>query len=287
MVNAALVLEGGAMRSLYTSGVLDVLLENDIKFSCIIAVSAGALNAANYISNQAGRSARINIMHSNDSKYYGLYRYLRSGSIFNFDYMYNEPINRLYPYDIESLMNSKQRFIISATNCDTADTVYFEKKRYEEMVKALTASCSMPLMSKIAEVDNMRCLDGGITEPIGFHKALTEGYSKIVVVMTRDFNYKKKPISTPLKIAYKLTYRKYPKLVGKLLDMPNNYNKHIEEIKNLEHSDKLFVISPKNPVDIGCAEKNIRKLLTGYLQGRDEMNICLPMLKQYLYEDRR
>ena len=146
MINAALVLEGGSLRSVYTAGVLDVMMENNMEFAYVIGTSAGALCGGNYIAKEIGRSARINIMHSNDANYYGFSRFLRTGSIFNYDYLYNEPINRLYPYAEDRFLESKQRFVITATNCETGEAVYFEKHTYDDMTAALTASCSIPLL---------------------------------------------------------------------------------------------------------------------------------------------
>ena len=121
MKKAALVLEGGGLRTLYTSGVLDIFMEHNIEFECVIGVSAGALNAANYISKQRGRSARINIIHSNDPEYYGLKQFFFKRDAFNFDFLFNNPINILYPYDEEMLINSNQRIYIAATQGSKSD----------------------------------------------------------------------------------------------------------------------------------------------------------------------
>ena len=177
MLQAALVLEGGALRSLYTSGVLDIFLDHGIEFSCVIAVSAGAMNAANYISKQKGRSARINIIHCNQSGYYGLKQFFLKGNAFNFEYLLHHPINDLYPYDDKALAASKQTFYIAATDCQTGKIVYFRgKDSYEGLVPYLKASSSLPVLSKMIDIDGRLYLDGGLSDPVGIGKAFQEHY---------------------------------------------------------------------------------------------------------------
>ncbi|MCL2343260.1 MAG: patatin family protein, partial [Firmicutes bacterium] len=213
MLKAALVLEGGGMRGVYESGVLDVLLENRLEFEYVIGSSAGALNAANYVSKQAGRSARINLLHSDDPAYFGLRQFMKSrGSIFNFDYLFQSPVNELYPYDVEAFRRSKQRFVITATDCETGLPLYFQKRDYEEMTLALKASGSLPLASHIVEIDGYSCLDGGTADPIPVQKAIADGYQKIVAVLKRDINYRKKEPNAAMKRTYQAAYRRYPAL---------------------------------------------------------------------------
>ncbi|MDR0312501.1 MAG: patatin family protein [Treponema sp.] len=282
MIKAALVLEGGALRSLYTSGVLDVFMENGMEFSCVIGVSAGALNAGNYIAKHIGRSARINIMHSNDPKYFGMKQFLLKGSIFNFDYLFYSPIKDLYPYNEEALINSRQKFLIGATNCETGKAVYFEKNNYNELVKALQASSSIPLVCKPVNIDGIAYLDGAISDPIGVHKAFSEGYDKVVVILTRDFEYRNKKLSRMVKILFKLFYGKYPELITALNDTSNQYNSLVEEINKMEQEGKIFVIRPSRKMNIKEIEKDARKLVDLYLQGRDDTLNLLSQVSEYL-----
>lgn len=238
MIKAALILEGGALRGVYTSGVLDVLLENKIEFEEVIGVSAGALNGACYVSKQIGRCARINIMHSSDLQYYGLYQFFRNRNAFNFDYLFGEHINTLYPYDKETFAQSEQKFVIIATDCLTGMPIYFYEKEYEKLILALKASCSMPILSKMIEIDNLKCLDGGISEPIGINKAILDGYEKIVIVLTRELNFRKKPLSNYTKQLFNSQYKKYPKLLNKLYEMSIQYNKLLDKIDEMEKKSK-------------------------------------------------
>ena len=283
MLNAALVLEGGSLRSLYTAGFLDVFLENNIEFSCIIAVSAGSLTAANYISKQKLRSAKINILHSNKSKYYGVKQFITKRNAFNFDYLFNEPINHIYPYDENTLLGSKQRFIITATDCKTGNPIYFENKNnYKDLTHALKASSSIPFLADVVNINGFECLDGGITDPIGLYKAQKEKFDKIVVVLTREKGFRKKIKSNFLTRYAKLKYKNYPNLINKISKMSEIYNLVKEDVEKLEDENKIYVIQPKHSVNVSRMEKNARKLVELYFDGRDDANDSLAKMLEYL-----
>ena len=282
MINAALVLEGGSLRSLYTAGVLDVFLENDMEFSCVIGVSAGALTAANYIAKHVGRSAKINILHSNDPNYYGLKQLILKRSAFNFNYIFYSPIKDLYPYNEELLKITKQKFFICATNCETGKAVYFEKHNYNELVQALQASSSMPLLSKPVIVDGITCLDGAITDPIGVNKAFSEGYEKVVVVLTKDLEHSSKKVIKVANFLCKIFYKRYPELITALNNVSSNYNSLIDKIYKMESENKIFVIRPSSEVKISKIEKDARKLVDLYFRGRDEARGLLQGMLEYL-----
>jgi len=282
MIKAALVLEGGSLRSLYTSGVLDVFMENEVEFECVIGVSAGALNAANYITKHINRSAKINILHSNDPNYYGFKQLVFKRRAFNFNYLFYKPIKDLYPFNEEILITNKQKFLICATDCNTGKAVYFQKSNYKELVNALQASSSMPLLSKPVNVDGITCLDGAITDPIGVYKALSEGYDKVVLVLTRDLEYGGKKISNILNLLINIIYKKYPELIKALKNVPIKYFSIIEYINKMEKEKKVFVIRPDREIIIGKMEKNARKLINLYFQGRDDARGLLQKMYEYL-----
>jgi predicted patatin/cPLA2 family phospholipase len=282
VINAALVLEGGSLRSLYTSGVLDVFMENGLEFSCVIGVSAGALNAGNYIAKHIGRSARINILHSNDSNYFGVRQFLFKGSVFNFNYLFYTPMKDLYPYDENKLINSKQRLIIGATDCRTGKPVYFEKHTYSDLVHALQASSSIPLVSKPVDIDGLTCLDGGISDPISLDKAFSEGFDKVVVVLTRYPENKKEKPSRFTKFLYRITYRKYPELIATLDNNFDQYNSLIEKINKMEKEGRIFVIRPSQEFKIKSIERDARKLTGLYFLGMTDAVELIAKMKEYL-----
>ncbi|MCL2771382.1 MAG: patatin family protein [Firmicutes bacterium] len=283
MIKAALVLEGGSFRSLYTSGVLDVFIENGIEFSCVIGVSAGTLVAVNYISKDIGRSAKINILHSNDKKYFGLRQFLFKRSAFNFDYLFRNQMRKKYPFDENSVANSKQRFLIGATNVKTGKTDYFEKKDFDGILNALQASCSIPVMCPMIKVDGAKYLDGAVDDVVGIHKAFSEGYAKVVTILTRDIDYSSKKMSCFGKLFFRLVYkRRYPNLYKTMVTRPERCNILLEEINALEKEKKLFVLRPEKQVKIKKLERDARKLIELYLQGREDARKMLPDMLKYL-----
>ena len=281
MVKAALVLEGGALRSVYTAGVLDIFMEKNIYFKYVLGVSAGSLTAANYISKQPGRSASINLEHTKDPNYYGLHCFVRKHSIFNFDYIFDKPINESYPFDEETFINSQQEFVAVATDCETGQAVYLQYS-YEKLITILQASSSMPLLSPMVTIDGRNLLDGGISDPVPIKKAQQEGYNKIVVVLTRHQGFRKCTQSFMLSKLYQTAYYKYPKLLNRLLDMPAFYNKCMDRIEELERKGEIFVIRPQKPVVVSRAEKNKKKLTALYEEGLEETLQILDKLEDYL-----
>ena len=281
MINSALVLEGGALRSIYAAGVLDVFLENAIIFEYVLGVSAGALNAGNYISGQIGRSARVNIDYVNDSRYIGLWHLLKEGSIFNFDFLFGEPSKEWMPYDEKAFLSSKQRYIIGATNCNTGKQEFFERHSYNDLVEVLTASSTLPVLSKLAYIDGIPYIDGGVSNAIPFKKAQIDGYDKIVIILTRPKGYynRKKIV---LNDFFRVYYRKYPNLVKKLCTMSERYNLLLRQISKLEKAGKVFVIQPTTKLKVKRIERNQDKLRLLYLEGKEDARVLLPQMLKYL-----
>ena len=282
MGKTALVLEGGAMRSLYTSGVLDVLMENNIDFDSVIGVSAGALTGANYVSKQIGRSAKINIEYCNDSKYIGIKAIKSSKGLVGFDYLFNEISEKLVPFDKETFNNSKCEFIVGATNCKTGKTEYFKKDNWSNFAKVIQASSSMPLVSNIVDINNEKYLDGAIDCNIPIKWALDNNFEKIVVVLTRDENYEKKPLSKKLQKAYSLVYKKYPELVKTMCNRPEAYNNLKKQIKELEQEHRILVLRPSIPIEVARLEKDKEKLKQLYKIGKTEAEEALTQIIDYI-----
>lgn len=281
LIKSALVLEGGALRSLYGAGVLDVFLENDIKFEYVVGVSAGALNAGNYISGQIGRSARVNIDYVDDPRYIGIKHLIKEGSIFNFDFLFGEPTKEWMPYDEKAFINSKQRYVIGATNCLTGREEFFERNNYSELTEVLKASSSMPLLSEFTYINRVPYLDGGIANAIPYDKAIKDGYEKIVIVLTRPEGYFSKERKS-LDVFMNVYYHKYPNLVRKLCTMSNRYNYLLKKIKCLEKKGKVFVIRPTSLLNVKRVEKDKNKLKLLYLEGKEDARNRLKEMNKYL-----
>lgn len=282
MIKAALVLEGGALRGMYTSGVLDTFLKNNMEFECVAGVSAGELNAMSYISKQPGRSAKINLEYCDDPRYIGRKAFIKNKGIIGYDYLFGDISENKVPFDYKSFENTNQRFIIVTTNCEKAETEYLEKSNCNDLFKAAQASSSMPLASAMVEINNNHYLDGAVTTSIPVKWALEQGYEKIVVVLTRDKTYRKPMLSNKMKKLYKLAYHKYPKLIEKLNTMPERYNKLQEELIDLEKEGKIFIIRPEKEVTVSRLEKDKEKLENLYKEGIAEAEKNLDALREYL-----
>ena len=163
IISGCIVLEGGGFRGMYTSGVLDCLMEQGINFSCTVGVSAGALNGLNYAAGQIGRSARFNLQYRWDSRYVGVQAYRANHGIIGFDFVLDE-YNRFDPLNAEVFYRQDRRFVAVATSCLTGKPEYFEKGKCRELMKAVQASASIPYVSHPVEVEGVPCLDGGCAD---------------------------------------------------------------------------------------------------------------------------
>lgn len=282
MSKTALVLEGGAMRSLYTSGVLDVLMENNVEVDAVIGVSAGALTGANYISKQIGRSAKINIEFCDNSNYIGLKAIKNSKGLFGFNYLFNEISEVKNPFDVNAFNNSKCKFVVGATNCNTGKTEYFIKDNWNNIKKVIQASSSMPLVSSMVDINGVNYLDGAIDCNIPLNWALENEYEKIIVVLTRDEKYIKEPLSDKMKKIYSLVYKKYPELIKTMYSRPEEYNKLTNEIKALEVKGRVMVLRPAKPIEVERLEKDKEKLKELYEFGKKETKEKLEQITDYI-----
>lgn len=282
MIRSALVLEGGAMRSLFTSGVLDILMENDLEFAYVIGVSAGALTGVNYISHDVGRTARINIGFADDSRFVGMGNLLKKRSLFNFDFLFGRLNQQIIPMDFERFYHSPQRFVAVSTDCATGNPIYHELGKTEDMMAAVRASSSMPYLAPMVHVDGMDCLDGGVSDAIPVERALEEGYGKTVLVLTRDATFRASETGSLRGFAIEKTYRAYPEFAHKLRTMSARYNQTLDRIAALEQEGRVFVIRPAAPVTVGRAERNPEKLQALYNEGRRVAESRLGALRDYL-----
>lgn len=273
------VLEGGAFRGVYTSGVLDRLMQADINMECTIGVSAGAMNGFNYVSGQIGRSGRINLTYRHDSRYIGYRALRRNHGITGFDFLFNEVPNIL-PFDETSFNSLRRRFVVVATNCVTGEPVYFEKGQCGDIFKAAQASASVPVASKMVYIDGSPYLDGGCSIKIPVDWAIAEGYEKIIVVRTRDRAYRKP--EQRLDQLYKRLYDTYPLLLQELKEETERYNTLCDHIDKLEKQGRIFVIAPTRPVRILRFEGDMEKLGLLYQRGYFDAGGRMHALEQYL-----
>ena len=274
-----LVLEGGAMRGLYTSGVIDTFLDEKIHFDEIIGVSAGALFGVNYVSKQKGRTLRYNKKYIKNRNYMGLWSLITTGSIVNKDFAYNKIPNELDPFDEKTFQKSKTKFYATITNIETGQPEYIHITNTEKQMDAFRASGSMPFVSEIVEYEGNKYLDGALGDSIPVLKAKEMGFDKIVVVLTQPENYRKK--KNPSWIA-KLYYRKYPELIKVINNRYQKYNETLDIIKKMEKNKEIFVIRPSEKLNIKRIEKNVSKMDAVYDIGLKDAKKNLKKLKKYL-----
>lgn len=282
MTEGALVLEGGSLRCVFTSAVLDALTGQDIRFSYINGVSAGTMAAMNYISGQSTRMMQINEEYLQDRRYMSFRRMLRERRVFNFDFVFGELSKELIPFDYQAFYESPQIFEVAATRCRTGKTEFFEKSSCSDMMKAVQASASIPLLSEMVTVDRKKYLDGGVSLPIAYQRAIDLGYEKVVLILTRHKGYRKPPLDKWTKQVYQHYFKPLPKLLEALYEVPDRYNRMQEEIDALEASGRIFVLRPEQPVEVSRLERDIKKLRILYGQGRLIAEKNMESLKGYL-----
>lgn len=274
-----LVLEGGAMRGMYTAGVLDVFLEHEIKVDRIAGVSAGALFGINYLSGQKGRVIRYNRRFNGDKDYMGLFPLVREGNIVSTKYAYEDVPYRLDPFDDERYRRSGVPFYAVVTDAESGEPDYIRIRSVFEQMDILRASGSMPFVSKAVKIGDREFLDGGISDGIPFQWLSAQGCDKLIVVLTRDIEYRKKPISPVLVRMYD---RKYPKIADRLRDRPERYNRAVETLRQWEEAGRAFVIRPSEPIKIKKIEKDPDKLQAVYDLGVRDGEKALLSLKEYM-----
>jgi len=285
MNHVGLVLEGGGMRGLFTAGVLDFFLEKNMIFSYVIGVSAGACNAASYISLQKGRNKIINTAFVDDWRYMSLRSLFKSGSLFGMDFLFDEIPHQKVPFDYETFYSSPVVFRIGVTDCLTGKPLYFDKNDLDESLTVLRASSSIPLVSPIIRFKGYALLDGGITDPMPVRRAMSDGYQKNVIVLTRNRGYQKEPVRGPLHLLLARKYRKYPGLVRAIFNRYRIYNETLEYIEELEQKKQAVVIRPSKKLQVGRFERNAEKLTALYNQGYEDAAAAYDRIKTIVNQD--
>lgn len=283
--STGLVLEGGGMRGLYTAGILDFFLEQNLQLPYVIGVSAGACHAASYISRQCGRNKRVNIGYIKDPRYISYRNLIKTKSLFGMDFVFNEIPNHLEPFDYETFYQSDQSYFIGTTNCVTGEPIYFDAKKSspEIILKALMASSSLPFVSPLVEIQGKVLLDGGIVDPIPVRRSIEDGNKKQVVILTRNKDYRKKPFKS--KWLAHCFYSKYPEFREAMFNRHVIYNETLDFIEELVNSDQAFVIRPSEPLQVGRLERNPQKLTDLYKLGYRDAESSYQQLKGFLSDN--
>ena len=281
MENIGLVLEGGGMRGIYTTGVLDFFMEKNLYFPYIVGVSMGACNGISYVSRQKGRNKKININYIDDPRYLSCKNWIARKGIFNGEFIFDEIPNKLDLFDTEAFNKAKEEFIVVATNCDTGKPVYFEKDKYKnDILDIVKASSSLPFVAPIVKYKGTSLLDGGISDPIPVKKSIKDGNNKNVIILTRNKGYVKKPFK--MKFMANRIYSRYKGLIRCMENRYIKYNSTVEYIERLEKQGKVFVIRPKQTIKVRRIERNKEKLEELYKQGYVEAKDCYDKLIEWM-----
>ena len=266
MYRASLILEGGGMRGLFTAGVIDYFMDQEIEFKSIYGVSAGASNGCNYMSHQKGRTYTVNTKYRGEKEFAGLHSLITTGDFFGKEYQLHTIPDKLCPFDYDTFnANDRTAFYAVITNCDTGKPEYPGVKRLPEDMEYIWASTSLPLLSRIVEIDGGHYLDGGISDSIPIVRSLKDGNKKNVIVLTRDRSYRKEPNKMMPMIERK--YKDYPNLIKAIKYRYRIYNHTLEFIEKHEKAGHIFVIRPEEKVKIGRLEKDEKKLKNLYDMG--------------------
>ena len=279
-MKTGLVLEGGAMRGMYTAGVLDVFMEEGITFDGVIGVSAGALFGVNLLSKQAGRVIRYNKRFNADPNYLGLRPLLRTGNIVDTDYAYHRVPRELDVFDDETYRASGTPFYAVVTNVDTGEPEYIKIDSVFDQMDVLRASGSMPFVSKPVEIDGRKYLDGAITDSIPFEKFMEMGYDRLVVVLTKPEGHVKKPMSPFLTQLYYA--RAYPNFAKRVRDRHVMYNASTARLGELEREGTVLVLRPSQHIRISRVEKHPDMLQALYDVGVRDAQEKKEQIRQFL-----
>ncbi len=280
-MKTSLIMEGGGMRGMFTCGVNDVLLENDITFDGSAGISAGACFGCNFKSKQIGRALRYNLKYGKDPRYASLRSLIKTGDYFNVDFCYRQVPDELDVFDVETFAANPMEFYVGATDMETGRIVYHNcKDGGKNDIEWMRASASMPLVSKIVEIGRYKLLDGGIVDPVPFRFMERKGFDRNVIILTQPKGFEKKK-SSIMPLFFTLM-RDYPKIVQAMNVRHIRYNRQMEEIAEREENNEVLVIRPPEALNISRTEGNPKELQRVYDIGRAEAEKRLEEIRAFL-----
>lgn len=262
----SLILEGGTFRPIFSAGVMDALLDNDIIFPYCIGVSAGITNGISYISKQKGRNLEVLTKYRNDKRYLGYRNFLKCKSLFGLDFVFDEIPNKLVPFDMDTYKKYTGKVLIGVTNAKTGKTEYLDGKDLDNKATSLRATCALPIFFPVIKINDNEYYDGGLCDPIPIRKAIADGNEKHLIVLTQPKGYKK-DLSKKNVIVSKLLNHKYPNLKNAFLTRHESYNETVKFCEELENQGKAIILRPEYKLE--SFEKDVNKLKSSYDHGYD------------------
>ena len=280
-MKTSLIMEGGGMRGMFTSGVIDVLLENDITFDGSAGISAGACFGCNFKSKQIGRALRYNMKYGKDPHYGSFRSLIKTGDYYNADFCYRQIPDELDVFDVETFAANPMEFYVGATDVESGRIVYHNcKDGGSTDVEWMRASASMPLVSRIVEIGRYKLLDGGIVDPVPYRFMERKGFDRNVIVLTQPKGYEKK--KSPIMPLFFTMMRDYPKIVQAMNVRHIRYNHQMEEIAEREENNEALVIRPPEALNISRTEGRPKELQRVYDIGRAEAEKRLEEIRAFL-----
>ena len=280
-MKTGLVMEGGAMRGMFTCGVQDVFMEEGITFDGAIGVSAGAAFGCNIKSHQIGRPIRYNKTYCRDKRYCSFHSLLKTGDLYGAEFCYHTLPYELDLFDMDTFEKDPMEFYVTCTDADTGKAVYHKcSDGRENDIQWMRASASMPLVSRIVELGGFRLLDGGVGDSIPVRYFQKKGFEKNVVILTQPLGYRKQ--KNKLLPLIRIAMRKYPNMIRAMANRHIRYNKTLDYIAEQEAAGKLLVIRPPKALEIGSTCKDVDELERVYQIGVATARENLEAVKAFL-----
>lgn len=263
-----LVLEGGAMRGLFSAGAMDVMMEYGVHFDGIVGVSAGACFGCNYKSRQHGRAIRYNKQFAGDGRYCGFGSLIKTGNYYNAEFAYHIVPTQYDVFDADAYAANPMEYYVVCTDITTGKAVYKKCERFDhEMLEWIRASASMPVVSTVVEVGGLKLLDGGVSDSIPLRFFQQQGYTDNVVILTQPIDYVKRPLKAMPLVKWSL--RKYPEMVAAMQNRHVMYNEQTAYVRSEEAQGRCIVIRPEAPINIGHFSINANEMQRIYELGRE------------------
>ncbi|MDA3846028.1 MAG: patatin family protein [Vallitaleaceae bacterium] len=269
---ASLILEGGGMRGVYTGGVLEYFMEQDLYFRKNYGVSAGACQGMSYLSRQAGRNKKVTIDLINDKRYMKLSGIIDGTGLFNKDFVFDEIPNHLVKFDFEAFTKGPEEMYAVVTDCKTGEADYINLKditKHQDILTVLLASCSLPLIAPSVDYNGEVYMDGGLADSIPIRHAYQNGFNRHVLILTRERTYRKDITDKKQRVIRKV-YKKYPRLIEAIERRDVNYNQSRDIIDVLEAEGLVYPIYPKEPLIVSRTDRDQKKLELAYQMGYED-----------------
>lgn len=279
MYKCGLVLEGGGSRAIFTSGVLDAFMENDIEFPYVIGVSAGSGNGCSYIGKSLHRYHNLVIDSANDKRYLSLNNFFTKGQLMDSEWVFNELSYDIHPLDNDTFENSKTVFCCVATNATTGKAEYFYPKSFRERgCPEIKASCSLPIVTKGCKIAGQLYYDGGLVDSIPLKRAFEDGCEKCVCILTQHRGFEKKPLNPKMTKLVK----KYPNVAKAMENRHIMYNEQLKFIYEQEKNGNVMIIQPNAPLNCTSLERNQSKLESIYQLGYQHGIEAIDKIKSFI-----